>query len=111
MRLSEFILLFVSGLSIGFVGCGDNKNPAGAPTRAPEASTPTPAAAKSAEKPVIPSIFGKAEDEYTYNPVGKRDPFRPYKGELIQDISLPISPLERYDLDQLSLTAIVWGIA
>ena len=52
----------------------------------------------------------KEEAEYSYNPAGKPDPFRPF----IQLISgrggsknAPLTPLQRYDISQLKLVAII----
>jgi type IV pilus assembly protein PilP len=51
----------------------------------------------------------KEEPEYTYNPVGKADPFRPFiqltpaKGPS----KIPLTPLQKYDLSSLKLVAII----
>jgi type IV pilus assembly protein PilP len=53
-------------------------------------------------------------DMYTYSPAAKRDPFRaPYGGPSIpggSDDGRKRDPLERFDLDQLRLTGIIWGV-
>jgi type IV pilus assembly protein PilP len=52
----------------------------------------------------------KGETEYTYNPVGKADPFKPFfqntsfKGS---SKNAPLTPLEKYDISQLKLVAII----
>jgi len=74
---------------------GPDSAPPSAPTSAP---TPSPTAT------VEPAPF-------VYDPTGKRDPFRPF------DFSPPAAtdesktPLERYALGQLKLTAVLDGIA
>jgi type IV pilus assembly protein PilP len=80
-------------------------------TQVPPTPTKKASSAKSGGKIEVPSIFATQKDDYFYNPVGKRDPFKQFVGELVKDVSLPKAPLERYDLDELNLTAIVWGIA
>lgn len=80
----------------------------------PRPASPKVSKSKSsvgAGKIEVPSIFKTQKEEYSYNPIGKRDPFKKYIGEDIKEVERPRSPLERYDLDELKLTAIVWGIA
>jgi len=52
----------------------------------------------------------KGEEEYSYNPAGKPDPFKPF----IQLTSArggsrtaPMTPLQKYDISQLKLVAII----
>lgn len=47
-----------------------------------------------------------AEEHYIYDPTGKRDPFRPFDLSPKQDLTGK-TPLERYDLGQLKLTAVL----
>ena len=49
--------------------------------------------------------------DYAYNPIQKRDPFKPYDGEVTYFNEPERTPLERFDISQLELTAIVWGIS
>ncbi|NOK02018.1 hypothetical protein HNV27_10450 [Myxococcus xanthus] len=88
-----------------------------------EAPPPAPAAAKpkvaapAPVKAVTPEVMAQQlpAATYTYNPVGKRDPFR----SPIEDIGPvnpnPVSacnePLCAFDLDQLKLVAVVTGDA
>ncbi|MFH1016757.1 MAG: pilus assembly protein PilP [Pseudomonadota bacterium] len=91
-------------------GCKEEQKSqlAKAPPQKPAAK---PAPAKSAETE-MPSLFDRSTEEYSYNPIGKRDPFLPYSEEaVIEDVNQPKSPLERYPLEQLKVTAIVWGIS
>ena len=53
------------------------------------------------------------EKEFTYNPIGKRDPFRSFlafasDNSIIDNI--PRTPLQRYDIEQYTLTGIISGI-
>jgi type IV pilus assembly protein PilP len=50
------------------------------------------------------------EQEYRYNPEGKPDPFRSFVRVSLRDDPGGISsPLERFDLSQLTVTGIIWG--
>jgi type IV pilus assembly protein PilP len=52
----------------------------------------------------------KEEVEYTYNPVGKADPFKPFiQITPIRDLSrsVPLTPLQKYEISQLKLVAII----
>lgn len=86
-----------------------------------EAATPTPAetaaaAAAAAAPTSIPDSDKKAEDSdavYTYNAIGKRDPFRTYFAELEHEETetRKLTELQMFDLDQLKLVAVVVGTA
>jgi len=95
------------------------KAPASANKSAPNASAdavnkPTSAGAVTAEeqdkKNVLDEMKQNQLQEY-YNPSGKRDPFKPFEGGEIVYSAFAKAPLERFELNQLELTAIVWGIA
>jgi len=52
----------------------------------------------------------KEEPEYVYNPTGKPDPFKPFiqltpVKELARKV--PLTPLQKYDISQLKLVAII----
>jgi len=53
----------------------------------------------------------KKEDPYTYNPVGKRDPFKPFiaLGPKKPVSKAPLTPLQRYDVSELKLVGILKG--
>jgi len=51
--------------------------------------------------------------EYRYEPVGKRDPFRPFRDSKvgigqIRTTTRSLEPLERFDIKTLEVVAIVW---
>jgi type IV pilus assembly protein PilP len=53
-----------------------------------------------------------AQEEYVYNPIGRRDPFRSFLatyGARIQD-DTPRTPLQRYEISEYSLVGIIWGV-
>ncbi|MGH0030004.1 MAG: pilus assembly protein PilP [Myxococcota bacterium] len=57
-----------------------------------------------------PSGFASVDKDYTYDPTGKRDPFRNFKWDRpdrIREREIT-GPLEQFDLSQLSLVAVVW---
>ena len=58
-------------------------------------------------------VTEEKEEEFTYNPIGKRDPFRSFlafasDNSIIDNI--PRTPLQRYDIEQYTLTGIISGI-
>ena len=73
-------------------------------------------AAKTAAKtapvePVVPA-FGAVGTGFTYDRSGMRDPFRSFEWEERSRLALDISergPLEQFDVNQLSLLAVVWN--
>ncbi|MEW5848492.1 MAG: pilus assembly protein PilP [Myxococcota bacterium] len=61
----------------------------------------------------LPIPAGEAPVVYTYNAVGKRDPFRTYFAEVeeLDDQMKTQSELQRFDIDQLKLVAVIVGTA
>ena len=47
------------------------------------------------------------EEEFIYDPAGKRDPFLPFDVSVKEDKPSDLPPLERYKLGQLRLTAVI----
>jgi type IV pilus assembly protein PilP len=93
-------------LALLVAGCSDDKK---APVRAaPPAAAPQPVAVK-AETQAEP-----APPEWTYSSVGKRDPFRSFLAELQESGASPATqcrtPLGRFEIGQLRLTAVVTGL-
>ncbi len=65
------------------------------------------------EKEAAKEAAAELEEEeptYTYNPIGKRDPFRPFLSGPREDEIRHPTPLQRWDVDQFQLVGIVWGI-
>jgi Tfp pilus assembly protein PilP len=57
------------------------------------------------------SAFGAPEGDFTYDPTGKRDPFRSFEWERPDRRhpgGSPRTPLEKFDLSQLDVVAVVW---
>jgi len=108
---SKVVRLWLS-LSIAFlflmVGCGGGTPPS-APQKGktPSAEKKKVEVAKVAEKREPEK---KEETEYAYNPAGKPDPFRPFiqltsAKELAKTV--PLTPLQKYEISQLKLVAII----
>lgn len=103
MALS-IICLFLMG------GCGEGTPPSSIPSK-----TKPPSVAKKEEPAkVAEKKEPEKKEEYSYNPAGKPDPFKPF----IQLISAkggsktgPLTPLQKYDISQLKLVAIISGPA
>lgn len=103
-------LLWVPLLSLVW-GCGDSK-PKAAP---PKAATPAPAKVEAAkaeggEENVPLSV------EWSYQPAGKRDPFRSHfdnyeAGPLVAAVNQDCGLLCQFELDQLRVVAVVSGVA
>lgn len=69
---------------------------------------------KAAEAPAIAPVAPTVA-EWSYSPVGKRDPFRSYLADLTlkqteDDVRRP-DPTEKYELDQYRLTGLITGTA
>jgi len=94
-------------------GCGGGSSPSSPPTK-----TKSPAVEKKKEgtaqvaekKEPEKKEPDKAEAVYSYNPTGKPDPFKPFiqltpvkKGSG----SFPLTPLQKFDISQLKLVAII----
>ncbi|WP_171818330.1 pilus assembly protein PilP [Pyxidicoccus fallax] len=98
-------------LALAVAACEEEPPPA-APVKAAPFVAPTPAAAAPA---AAEGQQAAAPYVYTYNPVGKRDPFRSPVDELGPVNPNPVSacnePLCAFDLDQLKLVAVVTGDA
>jgi len=79
-----------------------------------QTAKPTPVAQKEAPKPVsqaTPTVEPeKTEPAYSYNTAGRRDPFAPIV--VTEDKRAKAGerpPLERYNITEFKLTAIIWG--
>lgn len=68
------------------------------------------AAAPNVTRRVAPEAPAPAA-EYHYDPTDKVDPFRSYvRRQVTFDPEAGSSPLERFDLTQLSVMGIIWGL-
>ena len=82
-------------------------SPAGSPPATPTSSDPVP---------VNPNLLPQAVsflEPYVYDTrEGRRNPFRPplLADGSLPDVVLPGTPLERYELDELKVAAIMWDV-
>ncbi len=111
--MKTFHSMFISGaLALALVGCGEEEAPAPAPVAAkrPQAEAPK-------EKAPEAVVAGPAY-VYSYNPMGRRDPFRSPIEDIVRENPQPGAqvtacnePLCQWDIDQLKLVAVVTGDA
>ena len=104
-RLAAAVLLG----TLGAAACGDDEPPPPPPkpaAPAPVPGAPVPGAEAAAAAGETPTV-------YTYNAVGKRDPFRTYfaEAEEADDANKNQSELQRFDIDQLKLVGVIVGTA
>lgn len=78
---------------------------------AADAAAAAAAAAAEKEKNNPLAFLKEAQLQEFYSPSGKRDPFKVFEGGEVVYTAFTKAPLERFELNQLELTAIVWGIA
>lgn len=96
---------------VGFVACNE-------PEKGPPAKKkPTKAQVQQKKTDAAPAIGPVAAPvaEWSYSPIGKRDPFRSYLADLTEkqaedDVRRP-DPTEKYELDQYRLTGLITGTA
>ena len=104
------VAVFLS-LTTGLVSCGTQPEPV-VPVRG-KVSEKKPIKETQKKTPDKEKEIKKERPQYTYNPQGKRDPFRPFiMGTLRGKKEEPVkgrTPLETYNLSQLKLVGIVWG--
>ena len=112
--MKTFHSMFISGaLALALVGCGEDEAPppaAAVPARPQQAAAPKD---KPAETPVAGPTY-----VYSYNPVGRRDPFRSPIQDMVREntqtgpqVTSCTEPLCQWDIDQLKLVAVVTGDA
>lgn len=88
-------------LALGIGGCGG----ADAPKPAANLRPVRKAEPRPEPKAAVPEA---AKVAYRYNSTNKPDPFRPFLFvNKKQDLT---SPLEKYDLGQITLKAVIWGV-
>ena len=113
LRRSKIILLGVSVVFLFLLSsCGGGTAPP--PSPAPKAKTPVAEAKKAhpvqvAQKVEKKEVAKKEELEFSYNPVGKADPFKPFiqlEPEKLRKTAF-LTPLQKYDISQLKLVAII----
>ena len=105
MRRLPAILRQLALLAVGaLAACGNDQPSPAAATKAAQATKPAPPP---------PPAAAPAGPVYVYNPIGKRDPFRSPDLDLARASAVNNAacnePLCKFDLDQLTLVAVVSG--
>jgi len=96
------VFLFLMG------GCGGGTPPSSLPSK-----TKSPAVEKKKEEPTKVAEKKepekKEEAEYSYNPAGKPDPFKPFMqlASAKGGSRTALTPLQKFDISQLKLVAII----
>jgi type IV pilus assembly protein PilP len=90
-------------------GCGGGTSPSSLPSKAksPAVEKPKEDVTKVAEEKELEK---KEETEYSYNPAGKPDPFKPFiQLTPVRGASrnVPMTPLQKFEIGQLKLVAII----
>ena len=90
-------------------GCGGSSSPSSPPPKgkSPFAEKKVGDVTKVAEKKESEK---KVETEYAYDPMGKPDPFKPFiqlTPVKASSRSSPLTPLQKYEISQLKLVAII----
>ncbi len=107
MRMTLLTLGCLALLLVPMAGCGGGGGPTAAPTRPAAKKDTGPVETIAEEEP--------AEEEgarYSYNSIGKRDPFRSFiaKEVVVVGDGGPLGPLQLHDIDAYQLRGIVWNI-
>lgn len=100
---------YISLLIMSMIGCGESSIPQKPPSAKPaEAKVPAPVPVAIAEaKPETPVT---APPPFIYSPENRRDPFRSIlvtteAGKMLENLP----PLQRTEIGELRLIAVVWG--
>jgi Tfp pilus assembly protein PilP len=67
-------------------------------------------AAEVAPTTAAPSGNAASEARPSYDPTGRRDPFRPFVLDIRSEPPVLATPLQRYELGQLTVVATMWSI-
>lgn len=115
--MKRVLFFSLAGAAFIFAACDDNSGAAPiAPAAKPKAAVNALPAAVAADGGVAIAAATPANYIYSYNPVGKRDPFRNFLKDMTAGgpsfkQSVCSEPLCQFDLDQLTLVAVVSGDA
>jgi type IV pilus assembly protein PilP len=112
----KIYVIIILGIFIGLCAGGCDQFPLKKGKEQKATAKPPPQPAPQQTTTSSPSAAPSAEEErdYVYDPTGKRDPFQPFiaaqtpfkpVGE-----EIPVTPLQKYDLSQLKLVAIIVGV-
>jgi type IV pilus assembly protein PilP len=110
LKRSKIIFLLMAFLFL-VAACGGGTPPASLPVKGkvPLAEEKKEGPAQEVEKGEKKESGKKEETEYAYNPAGKSDPFKPFiQLTPTKELKGPgITPLQKYEISQLRLVAII----
>jgi type IV pilus assembly protein PilP len=111
-----FRVLFLAGISLFLiVGCEGGSKPAKPTVQRRDQTQKSPPRQGEIEPTKVEekAVDKEREAPYTYNPVGKRDPFKTFiaLGPKKAAPTTPLTPLQRYDVSELKLVGILKGPA
>jgi type IV pilus assembly protein PilP len=105
-------------------GAQENPPPPPPPSVQPDTAVPQSMPVPppgTVEAPVVPQFA--SDEQYNYDPTGRRDPFKPYKtyrpapvvtstspGGVVTKVVDESDPLQRWDLDRFAVVAIMWEV-
>lgn len=72
---------------------------------------PAAYAAEQPDEAPPQNVSDGAPEAPPYNPVGRRDPFRPFTLDLHPEARVQLTPLQRYELGQLTVVGTVWEMS
>lgn len=103
-----FSFVFIA-LFLFVMGCGE-QTPPPSPAVKGKLSTVDKKKVEPAKVDEKKEVEKKEEVEYSYNPSGKADPFKPFiQLTLVKESQrgAPLTPLQKYEISQLKLVAII----
>ena len=106
-RVSAPSSVLLLGLVAGLAGgCDFFISGSGTPNRDKSAGPVGPTAVNDVKKKAV-------EQEFVYNPIGKRDPFQSFIDDgdaATGGVGPPPTGTQKYELDQYKLVGIIWGV-
>ncbi len=111
-KIGQWWITLSIALLFSVGACGGGTSPPPVKLKSPAVEKKAAEAAKVAEKkePEKKEPEKKEEAEFSYNPAGKPDPFKPFiQLTPVREASrsVPLTPLQKYDISQLKLVAII----
>ena len=105
MKKSFITYLVLLSFIYTLAGCDDTSQQPAKTAPAKTVKPITPAV-------VAPEVAEEQEVEFVYSPIGKRDPFEnPLQAivEVSEETGVPLTPLQKFDLEQLRLIGVIVG--
>jgi type IV pilus assembly protein PilP len=109
MLRTTLMLICGLGLMLPMAGCGGDS---GTPAAEAPRSRPAPKRDTGPVEPVVDEEPTEVVARYSYNSIGKRDPFRSFIAREVVVIGEggPLGPLQMHEIDSYQLRGIVWNI-